>query len=220
PDLLDVGSGTGMAAGQLPAAGCRVLAVEPDARTADVARRAGGVVETAASAGGDPAGQRGDAGGAGTAGHWADPLAGPAKAAPGRRRGGLLAVFWHVLRLAPGLAEAFTEVYRRAVPDAPFAVAAVGGGGAGAHRALLDGPAEGVRAAGGFGEAERLRFDWKRSRTREEWLEQLATSGALTRLPRERAARVLEEVGAAAGAAGGVLDAECATVALIAVRSG
>jgi len=220
PDLLDVGSGTGIAARQFQAAGCRVLGVEPDARMADFARRAGVEVETATFEDWDPAGRRFDAVVAGTAWHWVDPQAGPVKAARVLRPGGLLALFWHVLRLPPGLAEAFTEVYRRAVPDAPFDVAAVGGGGSGAHRALLDGPAEGVRAAGGFGEAERLRFDWKRSRTREEWLEQLATSGALTRLPRERAARVLEEVGAAARAAGGVLDAECATVALIAVRSG
>src|SRR5487761_1362591 len=39
PDVLDVGIGTGIAARQFQAAGCRVLGVDPEARMAEGARR-------------------------------------------------------------------------------------------------------------------------------------------------------------------------------------
>jgi len=41
PDVLDVGCGTGIAARQFQAAGCRVLGVDPDARMADLTRQSG-----------------------------------------------------------------------------------------------------------------------------------------------------------------------------------
>ena len=47
PGVLDVGCGTGIAARQFQAIGCRVLGVEPDARMADLARRFGVEVEVA-----------------------------------------------------------------------------------------------------------------------------------------------------------------------------
>src|ERR1700729_3553290 len=40
-DVLDVGCGTGIAARQFLAAGCRVLGVDPDERMASVTRQAG-----------------------------------------------------------------------------------------------------------------------------------------------------------------------------------
>ena len=40
-DVLDVGTGTGIAARQFQAAGCQVLGVEPDPRMAEAARRSG-----------------------------------------------------------------------------------------------------------------------------------------------------------------------------------
>jgi len=54
-DVLDVGCGTGIAARQFQAAGCRVLGVEPDARMADLARRSGVEVEVATFEAWDPA---------------------------------------------------------------------------------------------------------------------------------------------------------------------
>ena len=45
--VLDVGSGTGIAARQLQAAGCQVLGIDPDERMAGVARETG--VETEVS---------------------------------------------------------------------------------------------------------------------------------------------------------------------------
>ena len=78
PDVLDVGCGTGIAARQLQAAGCRVLGVDPDARMADLARRHGVDVEVAAFEAWDPAGRDFDAVVAGQAWHWIDPVAGAA----------------------------------------------------------------------------------------------------------------------------------------------
>src|SRR5580700_11000047 len=46
-DLLDVGCGTGIAARQFQAAGCRVLGIDVDERMADQARRRGLEVEVA-----------------------------------------------------------------------------------------------------------------------------------------------------------------------------
>jgi SAM-dependent methyltransferase len=81
PDVLDVGCGTGIAARQFQAAGCRVLGVEVDARMADYARRSGVEVEVAAFEAWDPAGRAFDAVIAGQTWHWVDPVAGPARAA-------------------------------------------------------------------------------------------------------------------------------------------
>src|SRR5215471_17834429 len=54
-DVLDVGCGTGIAARQFLAAGCRVLGVDPDARMADLARRRGVEAEVAPFETWDPA---------------------------------------------------------------------------------------------------------------------------------------------------------------------
>lgn len=49
PDVVDVGCGTGVAARQFQAAGCRVLGVEPDLRMAELARQTGVDVEVASA---------------------------------------------------------------------------------------------------------------------------------------------------------------------------
>lgn len=60
-DVLDVGCGTGIEARQFQAADCRVLGIEPDARTADFARRTGVEVEVATFEDWEPAGRTFDA---------------------------------------------------------------------------------------------------------------------------------------------------------------
>src|SRR5580693_3459991 len=69
PDVVDVGCGTGIAARQFQAAGCRVLGVEPDARMADVARRFGVETEVAKFEAWDSGGRAFDAVIAGQAWH-------------------------------------------------------------------------------------------------------------------------------------------------------
>ena len=217
-DVLDVGCGTGIEARQFRAAGCRVLGVEPDARMADVARRGGFDVEVSTFESWDPAGRTFDAVVAGTAWHWVDPAAGAAKAARVLRPGGRLAPFWHVFQPPPDVAEALAAAYLRAVPDSPFDPRAM--------TRPLDGYAElfarvggAIREAGGFGEPEQWRYDWERSYTRDEWLEQLPTTGMLTRLPPDTLAELLSDVGAALDRLGGTFTMQYATVVVTAERT-
>ncbi len=219
PGVLDVGCGTGIEARQFQAAGCEVLGVEPDARMADFARRGGVEVEVATFEAWDPAGRMFDAVVAGTAWHWVDPVAGAAKAARVLRPGGRLAAFWHVFQLPPGVAEAFAAVYRRVVPDSPFVFQEKGSALEG-YQALFARAADGIREVGGFGDPEQWRFDWECHYTRDAWLDQLPTSGALTRLPQDRLAEVLEGAGAAVDAMGGGFTMPYTTVAVTAARTG
>ncbi|MGW4075523.1 class I SAM-dependent methyltransferase [Streptomyces asiaticus] len=219
PDILDVGCGTGIAARQFQQAGRTVLGVEPDARMADVARRLGTAVEVATFEAWDPAGRHFDAVIAGQAWHWIDPVAGAAKAARVLRPGARLAAFWNVFRLPPELAEALATVCRRVMPDAPFDFRAVARGGLDTHQPILTKAADGIRAAGAFGEPEQWRFDWEWTYTRDAWLEQIPTQGAFTRLPPAGLAEVLEGVGAAIDAMGGSFTMPYATVVITATRT-
>jgi SAM-dependent methyltransferase len=218
PDVLNVGCGTGIEARQFRAAGCRVLGVEPDARMADVARRGGIDVEVARFEDWDPAGREYDAVVAGTAWHWVDPVAGAAKAARVLRPGGRLAPFWHVFQLPSTVVDTFAAAYRRIVPDPPFNFEVMRRG-LDAYQALLTKAVDGMRGVGGFDEPQQWRYDWQRSYTRDEWREQLATTGGLTSLPADKAAQVLDGVGAAVDAMGGSITIPYSTVVVTAART-
>ncbi|WP_354637713.1 class I SAM-dependent methyltransferase [Kitasatospora camelliae] len=219
PDLLDVGIGTGIAARQFRAAGCRVLGVEIDPRMAGFARRAGLAVEVAAFEDWDPAGRTFDAVVSAQTWHWVDPVAGPARAAEVLRPGGRLAVFWNVEQPPSALAEAFAEVYRRLLPDSP-AARRWGSGGRDGYRLLCAGAADGIRASGAFEEPEQWRFGWERTYTRDEWLDQIPTTGAHTRLSPTGLRAVLAGIGAAVDRAGGAFTLRCSTLVVTAVRAG
>ncbi|MBO8196224.1 class I SAM-dependent methyltransferase [Streptomyces oryzae] len=218
PDVLDVGCGTGIAARQFQAAGCRVLGVEPDVRLAAFARRGGLEVEVATFETWDPAGRTFDVVVSGQAWHWVDPVAGAAGAARVLRPGGLLAAFWNTVQLPPEVTEAFAAAYQQVVPDAPVDLRQVPQG-AGGRRPLSDKAVDGIREAGGFGEPEEWRFSWEQSCTREEWLDQMPTQGLLTTLPAAEQAPVLEAVGAAVDAIGGSFTVGYTTVAVTARRT-
>ncbi len=221
PRVLDVGCGTGTAARQFQAAGCTVLGVEPDARMAGVARRTGVAVEVATFEAWDPAGREFDAVVAGTAWHWVDPVAGAARAAQVLRPGGRIAPFHHVFQSPPEVTEALATVYRRVAPDSPFNLSGPASRPAlDLYQALFTKIADGIRAAGEFSEPEQWRFDWERSYTRDEWLDQLPTLGALTQLAPDQLAQVLEGAGAAIDAMGGSFLMEYATVVVTASRTG
>jgi len=215
PDILDVGCGTGIAARQFRAAGGRVLGVEPDARMAEFARRSGIEVEVATFEAWDSDGRQFDAVVAGQAWHWVDPAAGAAKAARVLRPGGRLAAFWHVFNPPQDVAEVIAAVRQRLVPDSPFNFQAMPG--ADQIAAGFTGKAaDGMREAGGFGEPEQWRYDWERSYTRDEWLDQLASSGALTHLPPDKLAEMLEAVGAALDTMENSFTVRLVTVAIMA----
>ncbi|MEV0620168.1 class I SAM-dependent methyltransferase [Nonomuraea sp. NPDC050404] len=215
-DLLDVGAGTGIAARQFRAAGCTVLGVEPDPRMAEFARRTGIEVEVATFEDWEPAGRTFDAAVAATAWHWIDPVAGAAKAARVLRPGGRLAAFWHVYTMPPALTAAFAEIYPRLLPDLPLGARTDKTSMEG-YRPMFTMAADGIREAGRFGEPEEWTFDWKCSYTRDEWLDQLPTSGVLTRLPQDRLDPLLAEVGAAIDAQGGRFTMDYTTVVVTAV---
>ena len=219
-DVLDVGCGTGIAARQFRAAGCRVLGGEPDARMADFARRTGIEVEVATFEAWDSAGRTFDAVVAGQSWHWVDPVAGAAQAARVLRPGGRLALFWHVFEPPRDVAEAVGAVYRRVVPDSPFNLGARSQQTDRTAELFTTRAADGMREAGGFGEPEQWRFDWERCYTRDEWLDQLASSGAITPLPPDKRAEVLAGSGAALDAMGGRVTVSMVTVAIVAARAG
>jgi SAM-dependent methyltransferase len=218
PDVLDVGIGTGIAARQFQAAGCRVLGVEVDARMAGLARRGGFEVEVAAFEAWDPAGRAFHAIVSGQTWHWVDPVAGAAKAAQALRPGGRLAVFWNAGQPPHDVMEAFAAVYRRVMPDLPFSPWAMPASDG--YTLLCTRAADGIREVGAFGDPEQWRFDWERSYTRDEWLDQLPTGGGHKQLPPAQLEALLAGVGAAIDAVGGSFTMGYAAVVVTAVRTG
>jgi SAM-dependent methyltransferase len=220
PEVVDAGCGTGIAARQFQAAGCRVLGVEPDTRMADFARHSGIEVEVATFEAWDPAGREFDAVVAGTAWHWVEPVAGAAKAAQVLRPGGRLAPFHHVFQAPPEVTEALADAYRRVAPESPFDLSQLTTSALDAYQQLFVKIADGIREAGGFSEPEQWRFDWDCTYTRDAWLDQLPTLGALTRLPPDKLAEVQVAVGSAIDALGGSFTMPYVTVAVTAARTG
>jgi len=200
PGVLDVGCGTGIAARQFQAVGCRVLGVDPDARMADLARRFGVQTEVAKFEEWDPAGRQFDAVIAGQAWHWVDPVAGAAKAAQVLRPGGRLAVFWNSFRPPADVDEAFAKVWHR-VFDSPFSLVTMAGPTA--YSAMCTKAADGMRSAGAFGDSQEWRFDWDRLYTRDEWLEVVPTFGGYSQYPPARQHELVAGIGAAIEALGG-----------------
>jgi SAM-dependent methyltransferase len=215
PDVVDVGIGTGIAARQFQAAGCRVLGVDVDARMAALARGRGLQVEVATFEGWDPGGRTFDAVVSGQTWHWVDPVAGAVKAAQTLRPDGRLALFWNVQQPPPDVADAFSEVYRRVLPDAPFYRP-----GLEAYAGIFDAATDGIRAAGAFGAPERWRFDWERSYTRHGWLDQVPTFGGHNRFPPATLEALLAGVGDAIDAVGGRFTMRYAAVVVTAARIG
>ena len=216
-DVLDVGCGTGIAARQFRTAGCRVLGVDVDARMADRARRHGIDVEVARFEGWDPAGRTFDVVAAAQTWHWIEPVAGTARAWDVRRPGGRLAVFWNAFEPPAAVASAFAEVHRRLVPE--FPALANGGSAADGYTVMAQAAADGIRATPGFGEPEIWRYDRSRTYTREAWLDVVPTHGIYARLPPERIAALVTELGAAIDAVGGSFTATYVTLAATATRT-
>lgn len=219
PDLLDVGTGTGIAARQFRAAGCRVLGVEPDTRMADFARRGGLDVDVSTFEAWDPAGRDFDAVAAGMAWHWVDPVAGAAKAAQVLRPGGLLAVFWNAADNPPEINAAFADVYERVLPGSLAARAYRGAKSAvETYSPALTKTADGIRAAGAFGETTEWRYEWDQAYARAEWLDLTPTNGAHTRLAPSELTEVLDGVGAVIDAHGGGFTVRYTTMVIVATR--
>jgi SAM-dependent methyltransferase len=216
-DILDVGCGTGIAARQFQAAGCRVLGVEPDPRMADFARQTGIETEVAKFEDWDPAGRNFTAVTAGQAWHWVDPVAGAAKAAQALRPGGRLALFWYVFQPPSEVAEAISEVYRQVLPDTPFSSGIMPG--LERYSAYFTKAADGIRQTGAFGDQDQWRFDWDCPYTRDEWLELAPTLGGHSQLPAAKRQDLLAGIGAAIDGAGGSFTTHFTAVVVTAARA-
>ena len=216
-DVLDVGCGTGIAARQFQAAGCRVLGVDPDPRMADFARAAGLPVEVATFEAWEPAGRTFDTVSAAQSWHWVDPVAGAGKAADVLRPRGRLAIFGHVFEPPGPVAEALAAALRTVVPDSPFNTRP-------ARRPLelyqtmYTKIADTIRQSEQFDEPEQWRFDWRRSYARDQRLDLLPTTGGLTQLQPDQLTEILHAVGAAIDTIGGHFTLESTTLAVTASR--
>jgi SAM-dependent methyltransferase len=121
--VLEVGAGTGKATAMFAERGIRVLAVEPSAEMAGVARRMFGdrrevQIEQADFERWDPAGREFPLLFAAQAWHWVEPDVGFAKAARVLARGGLLAAFWNRPVWARAeIREVVLDVYDRVAPE-------------------------------------------------------------------------------------------------------
>jgi len=217
PSIVDVGTGTGIAARQFQAAGCNVLGVEVDGRMAEFAHRSGVAVEVARFEDWDPTGRTFDAVVAGQTWHWVDPVAGAAKAAEALRAGGRLAVFWNVSRPSPEVAEAFAAVYRgisHGLPFNPWARPALD-----AYSTILSKAADGIRKVGGFGEPEQWRFEWEWTYSRDDWLDQVPTHGGHAHLPADQLEAVVAGFGTAIDAVGGSITMGFTAIVITASRT-
>ncbi|QTZ93775.1 class I SAM-dependent methyltransferase [Streptomyces auratus] len=220
PEVLDVGCGTGIAARQFQAAGCKVLGVDVDARMVDLARRSQLAAEVAAFEAWDPAGRDFDAVISGQTWHWLDAAAAAAKAAQVLRPGGRLAAFWNVGQPPSDVAEAAAAACQRVMPDAPFTLRTPAKQALDGYQPLLTKAADGIRETGRFNPPEQWRFDWQCSYTRDAWLDQLPTHGVFTQLPPDKMAEVLQHVGSTIDALGGSFTMSYATVTVTATRTG
>ena len=242
-DVLEVGCGAAQCARWLAGQGARVTAFDLSARQLQHARRideaagraplrlvqadatalpfADGVFDIACSA-------------FGAVPFVADSAQLMREAARVLRPGGRFAAFWNAGDPPPAVADVTNAVHRRMMPAAagyPSPAPASSGrnaegsrGGRGdrsledAYSAIWVKAKEGLRSAGGFGEAEEWRFDWEHSYTKDEWLDQVPTSGLLTRLPPAQLDEVLAEIGAAVDAVGGGFTMRYSTVVITATR--
>ena len=217
-DVLDVGIGTGISARPFHAAGCRVTGVDVDDRMARLAERQGFEVEVARFEEWDPGGRMFDLVIAGQAWHWVSPVAGAVKAAQVLRPAGRLAAFWNVFQFPARLSEAVAGVYRQVLPGSPFSRGT--SAGLAAYSGLTTKAADGIREAGGFGPSEQWQFDWERPYTRDEWLDQVPTSGGHSQFPPGKLDELLAGIGAAIDSVGGVFTMSYTAVVVTAARAG
>ena len=218
-DLLDVGCGTGIAARQFLAAGCKVLGIEPDARMAEFARSHGLPVEVATFEDWDSAGRTFDVLTAAQSWHWIDPAVGAAKSARLLRPSGRLAIFGHLYEPPIEVAGPFAEAFRRVLPDSPFADVPARRP-VETYEAAYAKIADTFRETAMFDEPEHWRFDWEQPYTRDQWLALLPTTGGLTRLKPDQLAEIMTEVGTAIDNLGGTFTMPYTTLAATALRTG
>jgi SAM-dependent methyltransferase len=200
-DVLDIGCGTGIAGRLFLARGCQVLGVEPDARMAEVARDLGLTVEVARFEDWDPAGRTFDLLISGQAWHWVEPVAGLTTVMRVLRSGGLFAPFWNSLTHAPDVRAALEAAYQACAPELISNSV-----GLGTLRPAAGAEGDAIRDAmagsGLFAGVTRRSYDWDRTHTPEQWIEEISTHSPILTLAPERRAALMDATRAGLAAIG------------------
>lgn len=210
--VLDVGAGTGKASELLVARGLDVVAVEPDARMAAVARRKGIAVEESAFERWDARGRTFDLIVAGQSWHWVPQPAGAQRAREVMRERGHLAAFWNLGLLEARAAAAMDAVYAEVAPSI-----AAGDQRLRDHMADQLGHFETLRDTG-FATVELRTYPWTATYTADEWVALIATHSDHATLPPERRDLLLARVHDAIEALGGFVVLELGTALILARR--
>jgi SAM-dependent methyltransferase len=212
-DVLDVGSGTGIAAVLLAARGANVLGVEVDGRMAELARAKGLTVEEAPFERWDDAGRQFDLLTCGQAWHWVDPETGTEKAARILRPGGQIGLFWNLGDPSPAAHERLAPIYSELEPELE-SYSMVLGKQAGRERDSLASLTESRH----FLDPQVREFPWRRTYTTAEWQDFLRTHSDHSVLPEPRLERLLSAVGGAIDELGGSFEFEYQTMLVSALR--
>jgi SAM-dependent methyltransferase len=219
--VLEIGAGTGKATMLFAARGMRVVAVEPSAEMAAVARRRSAAVgdgvriEQSDFERWDPAGRQFSLVFAAQAWHWVDSAVGFAKAASVLRPGGVLAAFWNRPMWArAALREVLIEAYRKAAPEVldesdPMHPANSPSGDEVQWRS-------GVDATEGLGAVEVRDYDWSQTYSARDYAALLQTHSTVRVLDPGRREALVEAVASAVESNGNVLELPLVTRVYIA----
>jgi SAM-dependent methyltransferase len=208
--VLEIGAGTGKATAMFAARGMSVVAVEPSAEMAAVARRVCAAypsvrIESSDFERWDPKGRTFPLVFAAQAWHWVVPASGFAKAASVLRPGGVLAAFWNrpMWARAP-LREVLIDAYREAAPEVleetdPMHPANSPSGDESEWRA-------GVEAADGLGAPDVREYEWSATYTGSDYASLLQTHSTVRVMEDGRRRALVEAVASAVEAHGNVLE--------------
>ncbi len=212
--VLEVGAGTGKATAMFAARGLSVVAVEPSAEMAAVARRNCSAypdvaVEESDFEDWDRAGREFPLLFSAQAWHWVAPEVGYLRARAALCRGGLLAVFWNrPVWARPKLREALLALYETSFPeldaDNPM------------HPANLcpddEEDWEGkIAAVAGLTEPEVRYYEWSAEYTAEAYCGLLASTSEIRLLDEQRRTALIEGVSAVIDGNGGAVTLPMAT---------
>jgi SAM-dependent methyltransferase len=204
--IIEAGAGTGKATAGFAARGASVVAVEPDARMAEICRhntaetgRVRVVVAHFEDAELEPASFT--MGLAAQSWHWVDPERGAAQMAAAIEPGGILALVWNAPAVdRSAIRLAIEAAYERHVPEL-------------AHGAFANGHIprdklgdEALVASGRFATATWQRIPWSQHYTSLEYVELLETHSDHQSLPPAQRAGLLADVRAVIDEHGGSLD--------------